>query len=121
MDAKDLTADERVALMGLLKLTVSADSTMSAEESQALLKIADAMGRAEFIEARKRAEAEITNFEAIKKAVKAVQRPEAQRLIYNLAVDVAEPDEIVETEADVLRWAAEAWGFEVDDETLRPK
>ena len=119
MTPSDFNADERIALMGLLKLTVGADNKMSDGESDELLRIADEIGRAEFIEARKDAQEQLNSVDEIKSALKAIARPEAQRLMYRCALDVARPDEVVDDEAEVLRWVAKAWGLTVDPATFQ--
>ena len=118
MNISELSAEERVALMGLLKLTVSADHEMSPGESNELLRIADEMGRPNFIEARKDAQDQFKSLDDIKAALAAVTRVEARNQIYRAALEVAKPDDIVEDEAFILRWVAETWGLSVDPKTF---
>lgn len=113
MKASDLNSEEKLALMGLLKLTISADLTLSPQEAAQLRRIADDMGQEAFRQARDIAKDKLTARSDIERAVRAVERPEAQRLIYGYAYEAACSDQLIPAELDVLHWAARVWSLEV--------
>jgi hypothetical protein len=61
MDAHELNEQERLALMGLLRLTISADVTLSQGESQQLKRIAADMGQDAFREGARYSQGQAAN------------------------------------------------------------
>jgi enolase len=120
MDAHELNEQERLALMGLLRLTISADVTLSQGESQQLKRIAADMGQDAFREARDTAKGRLQTRSDVEQALRAVERSAARSLIYRYALDAARSDELIAAELEVLRWVAELWALTVDPESGEP-
>ena len=119
MKASDLTETERLALMALLKLAISADEQLSEGESKVLLRIADEMGRGAFKAVREQAQGTLKTFDDLKRAVAAVHRPEARRMLYQCALDAAQADALVAKERERLNWVAQQWDLDVDPRTAK--
>jgi uncharacterized tellurite resistance protein B-like protein len=120
MKLSELDDTERLALMALLRLIISVDRQVTQPEGQLLERVADEMGRDVFLAAREDAAERLANASDLKAALAAVTRQEARSLLYNLAWEVAESDELIAGEIKHLAWVAEQWGIEVDPSSGRP-
>jgi hypothetical protein len=113
MTFTDLTEDERLALVALLELVVTANPGLTEEESREIRKVVKAFGRdayrqlAETIDARFRDEATLRTF------LKTIDRQEAREVIYGTALEAAAGDWPVREEADLLQWLARTWKVSV--------
>ena len=109
MEIGELNRDERVALMGLLKLMIQADSEMSDEEGRELNRIAAMMGPELWKETKKAAMESLKNADDIRQQASRVTRPAARQLIYDLVFDMALPGSVVDSEKQELDWLVELW------------
>ncbi len=111
LQINELTDDEELALIGVLKAVIQADKDLSKAENEELKRIAKLMGE-KFHQRVAEAKQRFFSLSDIKKHAEKVQRPEARVLIFNHAVAMARQDGIIPEEADVLSWLAERWGLE---------
>jgi uncharacterized tellurite resistance protein B-like protein len=110
-DFKDLTDDERLALVGLIKVVIQADRLYSEEEDAELKKVAYALGEELFIATVDQARERFKSLDAIKEHARTVERQEARELILTTVQEIAVSDEVSPEEAHVVDWLSEMWGF----------
>lgn len=105
---KDLTPEEDVVLMGLLREIVQADGEYSADEQRVVSKIQAEMGDARF-QAAMAGAAEFASRGELKDACKTITRGDAQRVIFQRLMAVASSDGISTGEQKPLEWLAQLW------------
>ena len=111
MDVNELNEDERVALVGLLKLMIQADKVMSDEEGRELNRVAEQMGPEMWNEAKRVAMKTLRSKKDIRRQAEKVERPEARAMIYDLVFDMALPGSVVDSEREELDWLVKLWGL----------
>lgn len=109
MKLTELTNDERLALVGFLKIIIQADKDFSDEEAAELNKVAMEMGIPEFKDAVNQAKQLFIKVVDIKEFAKKIERQPARQMIFNILYEVALPGDIVPEEARVLEWLAKQW------------
>lgn len=113
MDLKDLTHEERVALVALLQLVVDADATASDDELTVLERIAAAAGESAYAEAAQEADERFRDDAALQAFLPSITRQEARELIYGAVLEAALPDAMGAHESTMLDWLAREWGITV--------
>ena len=111
MEIGELKTDERIALMGLLKLIIQADRALSDEEGRELNRVAAAMGPALWKETKKAAMERLKTAADIRQQAGLVTRQPARQLIYDLVFEMALPGSVVDTEKQELDWLVELWAI----------
>lgn len=106
---QDLTADEKLALVALLKLVVRADRELSSPEVEQLNEIARAVGVDEWHELVGQARGRFRSERDVRQFAERIERRTAQRLIYRQLVRAAKADGLVAEELSVLIWLATLW------------
>ena len=109
MKLTDLSHEEKLALVGFLKIIIQADKEFSDEEAAELNKVAKEMGVPEFKETVNEAKKLFVKVGDIKEFSKKIERQPARELIFNILYEVALPGDIVPEEAKVLSWLAKRW------------
>ena len=109
MDLRHLDAEERLALIGLLKLTVLADSDISPEESLQMKRIAVAMGASTFRASIAEAHRRCSTRAQVEAQARAVTRPEARELIFSAVQEMAVSDDVAAEELQLMNWLADLW------------
>ncbi len=109
MEINELNGDERLALLGLLKLMIQADKEMSDAEGKELNRVAAQMGPELWQETKKAAMVKLRSRKDIREQAERVTRQPARELIYDLVFDMALPGAVVESEKKELDWLAELW------------
>ncbi len=113
MELSELTADERLALVGLLKAVIQADKTYSKEESIELRKVALKVGEELFNDTVMVARERFKSLAAIKAHAETIKRQPARELIMKTLYEMAVPDELSAEEKALLEWLGKQWGVEV--------
>ncbi|MCA9639043.1 MAG: hypothetical protein KC492_00075 [Myxococcales bacterium] len=121
MKLSDLNESEGLALMAVLRLIISSDETLSAPESKILVRCANELGSERFRQLRDQAGETFKARGALHSAVRAVERPEAQLLLYRTALEAAQSDGLAELELERLVWIAEQWKLAVDPANGQPR
>ena len=107
-----LNENERLALMGLLKMVIQADQKVSPEELGELNKLAAEMGQEKWDAAKQQAMAQFKDLNEIRVFLEAgVERTAAKELLYDLAKQMAGADETAQIEESVIRWLARIWNI----------
>jgi hypothetical protein len=109
LEIADLTREEDLALIGLLKAVIQADKELSFEENEELKRIAGLMGRERFHERVGEAKEMFVKLSDIKGFVRKIDRKPARRLIFDLLKYMAERDGINPAEDELMAWLAEVW------------
>ena len=109
MELRDLTPDEEVVLLGLLREIITADGKYSDAEKRGVDRIRTAIGDARFDQAMQDAQSRFAAHGALKEAAKAVTRQAARAAIFAVLSDVASVDGMDREEMKPLNWLASWW------------
>ena len=109
MDIGDLTDEERIALVSLLREVIQADDVYSDAERRGIRALRKEMGEAVFDDAVAEAADRFRSRADVKAHAKSITRPEARRLIYERLLEVADSDGLVPAEEKPLVWLASWW------------
>jgi uncharacterized tellurite resistance protein B-like protein len=110
MNLSDLTEDERIALVALVLQLIRADGITTEDELEELRALGVEMGPKHFDAAYTRARDQFeTHEEALEFARRAVERPEAQELVYTVLFDMAATDGIAKLERPLLDDVRSMW------------
>lgn len=110
MELHDLTTEEEICLMGLLREVIQADDDYSEPERVQVLEIRKALGEDRFNRAIDEAKQRYAGSrQALKEHVKTITRPDARAVIYATLQKVAASDGMIEGEAKPLDWLASWW------------
>ncbi len=109
MSLSDLSAEEDLVLLGLMRAVVRADGEYSAAEQKAMEALRDEMGQERFDAAVEAAKARFTSLASLKEHAASIERADAQSAIFNRLVSVAASDGVRDEEERPLRWLARTW------------
>lgn len=114
LELKDLTDDERLALVALVQLAAEADSYVTQPEAQRLRGIIKAVGEKAYEAASDQADERFEDVEVLKAFLKTIDRQEARELIYGAVLDIALSDTRVGPEQEILAWLGRNWHVKVE-------
>jgi len=109
MELKDLTADERLALVALSRAIVRADGELSPKEGEMLAEIAGELGEAVYKEALNQSIQRFADRSSLKTFLLSISRPEARALISETILELATGDALAPEEVAFIRWLDEIW------------
>lgn len=109
----DLTPDEDMVLVGLVREVVQADGEFSAAEKRETAAVRTAMGDSRFAAAAERIRQDCPTRAALKEAAKMMSRQEARETIFAVLQQIAYVDGVDEAEEKPLRWLASWWHMDV--------
>ena len=109
MTIQELTNDEALALMGLLREIIQADNVYSQDERASIQKLAAEIGVDRFNAVVAEAKERFPSQKDVKDHAKTITRPEARRAIYEALSEVAAADELLPSEEKVLTWLRSWW------------
>lgn len=110
MELRDLTNEETVCLMGLLREVIQADDDYSPAERAKMRELRDALGDARFDAAIDEAKSRYAGSRAaLKEHAKTITRPDARKLMFSVLEKVAASDGITASERKPLEWVASWW------------
>ena len=109
MELNDLTHDERLALVALVEVAVSADADVSDDEQDQIARIAGVFGDEAYRDLANEADERFPDEAALKTFLGGLSRQEARELIYGTVLEAALPDAIEQHESSLLGWLATAW------------
>ncbi len=112
IELNELTSDEELVLIGLLKAVIQADRQLSLEEDEQLERVARAVGEQRFRERVSEARRAFSTLDDIKRHALRLQRQPARQLIFNMVQEMAKQDGLIPEEEEVLAWLAESWEVE---------
>ena len=109
MEYNELTSDERILLVGMIRKVAGADQKFSDQEKDEMTRVASQMGEDIFKEAAREAGKLLRSAEAVESSARAVTRPEARELIFTTLQDLAVSDEVAPEEMALVNWLADLW------------
>lgn len=109
MELSQLTHDEVFVLVGFMRVVIQADGEFSTAEREHVAIVRTALGTDRFTQAMLEATEAFSDNDALKRATKAITRPEARRAIHDVLVKVAESDSMTPEEEKPLRWIESWW------------
>jgi len=112
MTLKELTRDEQLVLLALVRLMIQQDGQFSAEEAAELQTITDELGEEDFWSLAQQAAEKMQDEAAIRHHAERVTRPAAHALIYGTLFDLAAQGSIVSDEGALLEWLQSVWQLE---------
>ncbi len=113
MELGELNADERLALVGLVKTVILSDGHVSDDEVQEIDDIVDALGEESYQQCLDSFTSRFPDEESFQKFLRTIERPEAQELIYGTILTGAAADAIEGHESELLSWLAKTWNIEI--------
>lgn len=116
MELRDLSHDERLALVALIETVVGSDERVSDEEVSHIDRIAAVFGDEAYRALAKEADERFADEAALKRFLTTVGRPDARELVYGSVLDAALPDAVDRHESSLLGWLATEWGITVQFE-----
>lgn len=108
---EDLTREEQLAFLGLLRILVRMDGEFSREEAQAMHAVAKRVGSASFWRNMAESQAIYSSPDQVFSAARGVDRDEVRRFVYDCLHEVAAVDGIDPSEAQMLTWLRHEWGL----------
>ena len=120
MELRELSHDERLALVALLELVVESDRNPGDGEVAEIDRVVDALGRDEYQQLVTEVDRRFPTEEELRAFLPTIVRQEARDLIYGTALDTAIEDAVDVSESRVLDWLAKLWNVHVEFEDDDP-
>ena len=114
MELEDLNQDERTALVGLMKLIVLSDGTVTEDELEHVETLVDAFGEGEYQRTLEAFEKRFTDEKSFREFLRKVGREEAREVIFGTVLEGAGEGGLDGTEADLLEWLSKAWNIKIE-------
>jgi uncharacterized tellurite resistance protein B-like protein len=116
MELRDLTHDERLALVALLEWILKSDVRSTEEEYARIDGIVDGLGQEAFQALAEEVGTRFANDADLRAFLPSIARQEARELIVATVMDVAMADAVDTRESEMLEWLADLWQVEVEFE-----
>jgi uncharacterized tellurite resistance protein B-like protein len=113
VELSDLSGDERLALVALLKVAVVADGSVSDEEVEEIGEVVDAFGEDEYRKLVDEVSRRFQTQDDLMSFLETIQRPEAREFIYGFFFEEAASEALRGRESELVDWLAEVWQLEV--------
>jgi hypothetical protein len=114
MDVADLNQDERTALVGLMKLVVMSDGTVTEDELEHVEILVDAFGEDEYQRTLEAFEKRFTDETSFRTFLRGIGREEAREVIFGTVLEGAGEGALDGNEADLLDWLSKAWNIKIE-------
>lgn len=108
---EDMTHDEQLVFLGLLRILVRMDGEFSPEEGKAMHAVARRVGSADFWRGMTESQAVLHGPDQIFAAAREVSRDEVRRFVYECLHEVAAVDGIDPSEDQMLAWLRQEWSL----------
>src|SRR5437868_257687 len=117
MELPELNQDERMALVGLMKLVVMSDGEVSEDELEHVEMLVGAFGDDGYQEALDQFETRFPDEAAFRKFLASgVKRQDARDLIFETALEGAEEGALDDKETSLLDWLSRTWNVKIEIE-----
>jgi hypothetical protein len=114
MDLEDLNQDERMALVGLMKLVVMSDGNVAEEEVEHVQDLVDAFGEEGYEATLEGFEQRFPDEETFRKFLGGIGRQEARELIFGTVLEGADEGALEGAEASLLDWLSTLWNVKIE-------
>jgi hypothetical protein len=121
MEFKDLNQDERTALVGLMKLVVMSDGSVSEEELEHVEDLVDAFGEDGYQRTLDAFESRFSDSQSFRTFLRTISRQEARELIFGTVLEGAGAEAVEGGEAELLDWLARTWDVKIVIEDEEPQ
>jgi hypothetical protein len=113
MELHELNQDERTVLVGLMKLVVMSDGTVSEDELEQVEALVEAWGEGSYQRTLDMFEKRFYDEQSFRAFLGTIGRQDARELIYATIAQGAAMGVIEGREAELLDWLAARWGLTV--------
>jgi hypothetical protein len=123
MELRDLNEDERVALVGLMKLVVMSDGEVSEDELEHVEVLANAFREDGYQQALDRFESQFRDEDEFRRFLVQIRRQDARDLIFGTILESAGEGALDTNETSLLDWLSRVWNVKIeiaDDEPAEP-
>jgi hypothetical protein len=121
LQLKDLTDEERLALVAVVQLVAEADSYVTEPEAKQLRSIISTLGEKAYQAASDAADERFADHDELKLFLKSIDRQEARELIYVTAMEVVLADSPAQPEREILDWLSRTWHVKLAATDTTPK
>jgi hypothetical protein len=117
MELRDLNQDERTALVGLMKLVVMSDGSVSEEELEHVEDLVEAFGEDGYQRTLDAFESRFEDAQSFRAFLRTIGRQDARELIFGTVLEGAGAEAVEGQESEMLDWLAKNWNvkIEIDD------
>ena len=119
MELRDLNEDQRVALVGLMKLVVMSDGEVSEDEIEHVEMLVSAFGEDGYEAALDRFESQFHDEDTFRRFLQQLRGQEARDLIFGTILESADEGALDRNETSLIDWLSAEWNvkIEIADET----
>jgi hypothetical protein len=114
MELADLNQDERTALVGLMKVVVMSDGSVSEDELEHVETLVDAFGESEYQRTLDAFEKRFLDEASFRTFLRGVGREEARELIFGTVLESAGEGALDGGETDLLDWLSKTWNVSIE-------
>jgi hypothetical protein len=114
MELRDLNNDERVALVGLMKLVVMSDGDVSEDELEHVELLVSAFGEDGYDAALDRFESQFHEEATFRQFLERTPRQEARDLIFGTILESAGEGALDRNETSLLDWLSRVWNVKIE-------
>ena len=114
MELSDLNQDERTALVGLMKLVVMSDGTVSEDELEHVEHLVEAFGEDGYQRTLDAFEKRFADEQSFREFLAKIGRQEARDLIFGTVLESAGEGAVEGDEADLLDWLSKTWNVKIE-------
>jgi hypothetical protein len=109
MEITDLTEDERLALVAVVRRVAEADTYVTDPEAQQLRAIIKALGEQAYRDACDVVDGRFADAEQLKTFLRGIERQAARELIYSTGLALSLADSGDRNEKEILEWLSRNW------------
>lgn len=113
MELRELTHEEKVALVGIVEFLAESERDVSDEELAQIRGIARELGPATYRKLTEEVDRRFPDEEALRSFLRGIERQDARDLIFEKALETAIPNGIHENESRLLEWLRGTWKVQV--------
>jgi hypothetical protein len=114
MELRDLSHEERLALVALLEVVLESDRAVSDGEVADIDQVVGELGREEYERLVVEVDQRFPTEDELKAFLPSITRQDARELIYGTVLDTAIEDAVDARESAILDWLAALWNVRVE-------
>jgi len=114
MELRDLSHEERLALVALLEVVLESDRAVSEGEVADIDRVVGELGRDEYQRLVPEVDRRFPTEDELKAFLPSITRQDARELIYGTVLDTAIEDSVDLRDSEFLDWLATLWNVRVE-------
>ena len=114
MELRDLSHEERLALVALLEVVLESDRVVSDGEVADIDRVVNELGQDEYQRLVPEVDRRFPTEDELKAFLPSITRQDARELIYGTVLDTAIEDSVDPRESELLDWLAALWNVRVE-------